>query len=60
MKDKKIKICLDCIYYYVTWDKKFPKGCKGFGFKSSKIPCDVVKESSGESCLLYAPKEKEE
>jgi len=58
MKDA--KLCLNCIHYYITWDKKFPKGCKGFGFKSAKMPCDVVVESSGAVCKMHVPKEKKQ
>ncbi len=54
------KICYDCEYYYITWDKKFPKGCKGFGFKSVRMPCDEVKDSSGEVCKMHRPKQKKE
>lgn len=58
MENKKITNCLGCIYYYVTWDAKFPKGCKHFGFKTNKMPCLVVKESSGEFCKFYTPKQQ--
>lgn len=58
MNNANAKICIGCAHYYITWDKDHPKGCKGFGFKSVKMPCDVVKESSGENCKLYSSKEK--
>lgn len=48
--------CIGCAYYYVTWDKNFPKGCKYFGFKSAKMPALVVKESSGQLCNMYTKK----
>ncbi|OCC15142.1 uracil-DNA glycosylase [Dissulfuribacter thermophilus] len=48
--------CLTCKYYYITWDKFRPYGCKAFGFKSRKTPWLVVKESSGKDCTLYEPK----
>ena len=57
MKNDNLKICIGCTHYYITWDKNFPKGCKGFGFKSRNMPCIVVKESSGETCKMYVPKE---
>lgn len=57
MSDNK-KLCFGCEYYYITWDQKFPKGCKGFGFKTRRIPCDDVLESSGEQCKMYIPKQK--
>ena len=52
-----IKSCIGCKYYYVTWDVKAPKGCKYFGFKSSKMPCQLVKESSGDFCSMYTKAE---
>lgn len=58
MSDSDKKICINCKHYYITWDKNHPKGCKGFGFKSPKMPCDVVRESSGEGCKMFEPKEK--
>ena len=49
-------LCRRCIYLYTTWDKHFPYGCKAMGFKSARLPCDVVRESSGEECLAYIEK----
>jgi len=49
-----IRSCIGCKYYYVTWDTNAPKGCKYFGFKSTKMPCVVVKQSSGDFCTMYA------
>lgn len=60
MKDNDLNICINCMHYYITWDKVRPKGCKGFGFKSTRMPCQDVKESSGEKCKMYKSKIKEE
>ncbi|MFZ5944396.1 MAG: uracil-DNA glycosylase [Bacillota bacterium] len=49
--------CLKCSYFYVTWDKKFPRGCKAYGFKTAKVPSVVVMQSSGTTCLYYKQKE---
>lgn len=51
--------CIKCLYYYITWDKVFPYGCKAMGFKSPRIPAAVVKESSGQECLAFVEKQKE-
>jgi len=49
--------CHKCEYYYVTWDKDFPHGCKGMGFKSRQLPIFTVHESSpGMDCLLFKKK----
>ncbi|MBX4262004.1 uracil-DNA glycosylase [Clostridium estertheticum] len=49
--------CSKCIYYYITWDPAFPKGCKLYGFKSPNLPSILVKRSSGISCGKFTPKE---
>jgi hypothetical protein len=50
--------CYRCQFFYVTWDKKFPYGCKAMGFKSKGLPKEVVFESSGRQCLSFSPKAK--
>jgi len=55
MVNEKIN-CTKCIYYYITWDPSFPKGCKFYGFKSSNLPSILVKQSSGMACGKYTPK----
>jgi len=54
---KKIN-CLNCSFYYITWDKDFPYGCKAMGFKSKKPPMAAVYKNSGQQCLSFVPKEK--
>jgi hypothetical protein len=48
--------CLKCKYYFVTWDKYRPKGCRLFGFKGHIMPSEIVKASSGEPCRGFFPK----
>ena len=48
--------CHKCKYFYVTWDKSFPYGCKAMGFKGKIIPSLMVFQASGQSCLAYAEK----
>ncbi len=48
--------CHKCRYYYVTWDKYFPHGCKAIGFKSRELPSVAVKASSKWECLLFEAK----
>ena len=50
--------CHQCKYFYITWDKNFPKGCKFFGFKTDNLPSISVLESSGEPCHGFAQKHK--
>ncbi|MEI7941890.1 MAG: uracil-DNA glycosylase [Candidatus Riflemargulisbacteria bacterium] len=47
------KKCKGCNFFYITWDKKFPYGCKKLGFKSKKNPYDEVYASSGMECQFY-------
>ncbi|QCU90029.1 uracil-DNA glycosylase [Thiomicrorhabdus sediminis] len=56
MKDKKPIDCFQCKNFYVTWDANAPRGCKAFGFKTRRLPSEVVFESSGEECLMFKPK----
>ncbi|HOJ59736.1 MAG TPA: uracil-DNA glycosylase [bacterium] len=51
-------VCRQCRYYYITWDPRRPYGCKALGFKSVKIPSQVVYESSGLECQSFQPKPK--
>ncbi|MFT5874706.1 MAG: hypothetical protein ACI8WT_003677 [Clostridium sp.] len=55
MANEKI-ICYKCVYYYITWNPAFPKGCKFYGFKSLNLPSILVKQSSGISCGKFTPK----
>jgi len=48
--------CQRCRHYYVTWDKRFPHGCRAMKFKSKAAPSITVHESSGRPCLLFSPK----
>ncbi len=49
--------CRKCRYFYITWDKKFPYGCKAIGFKSPKLPSIEVKLTSGIDCTKFKPKD---
>jgi hypothetical protein len=51
-RDKKIN-CFTCKYFYLTWDKKYPRGCKAMGFKSREIPSQAVFQASGLDCAKY-------
>jgi hypothetical protein len=48
--------CYKCEHFVVTWDKKHPRGCKLFNFKSERMPSYPVKEDSGIDCLGFAQK----
>lgn len=50
--------CISCKNFFVTWDRKYPKGCRLFGFKSSRLPSALVMESTGAKCKNYEEKTK--
>jgi len=50
-------ICQKCKYYFVTWEKNKPHGCKAYNFKSMQLPSIVVKQSSGSACKFYKNKQ---
>ncbi len=56
MKKHKVN-CYKCIHFFITWDKKFPRGCRAINFKSQKMPSTVVFESSGKPCLQFKGKD---
>ena len=54
--DEKVD-CFHCVHFYVTWEPRFPKACRLFGFKSANLPSVAVFESTGSVCMGYEPKE---
>ena len=54
---KKDKInCFHCVHFFVTWDEKFPRGCRAMDFKSRKMPSIAVFEASGMPCVRFRAK----
>lgn len=49
--------CYKCVYFYVSWDKNFPNGCRAFGFKTREMPSVSVYKSSGKSCQAFKSKD---
>jgi hypothetical protein len=48
--------CKKCRHYYITWDRKFPYGCKAIQFKSVRLPSVEVFAASGIACLRFEEK----
>ncbi len=46
--------CLDCEHFFVTWDPRFPRGCRVFGVKTRELPSAVVFRSTGHHCPEFA------
>lgn len=49
--------CRKCRHYYITWDKKFPYGCRAMGFKSGHTPSLDVVNASGTVCMRFEEKQ---
>lgn len=45
--------CLKCKYYIVTWDARYPRGCKLFEFKGTIMPSIMVYKSTGVQCQNF-------
>lgn len=45
--------CRQCMHYFVTWDEKFPYGCRAYEFKTITLPSVKVFQSSGLECQLF-------
>jgi hypothetical protein len=56
--DDKDVNCRRCRHYFITYDSRFPYGCRVIGFKSRDIPAMVVYRDSGAACHMYSPKKK--
>lgn len=48
--------CFRCRHFQVTWDARFPRGCRVMGFKGREMPSAVVREASGTECLRFEPR----
>lgn len=48
--------CHQCRYFKVSWDKRFPKGCKKFGFKGKNLPSLEVLVTTGQHCIFFESK----
>ena len=49
--------CNTCAHFFITWDKRFPYGCRAMSFMSSNLPNKDVLELEGRDCLIYRNKE---
>ena len=54
----KNETCKNCSRFYITYQKKYPYGCKGFGIISKNLPYFEVKKISGTNCAMFSKKEK--
>ena len=50
--------CFLCRHFYITHDTNFPYGCRAMGFKSKRLPCVEVEESSEIECAYFERKRR--
>ncbi len=50
--------CRNCRYFYITWETKYPYGCRAFAMKTKQFPASQVLLSSGKECLFFSAKIK--
>jgi len=56
MKKEKVD-CFQCKHFFITWDQKYPRGCRALGFKSQEMPYRMVYQASGMDCLKFEKKD---
>ena len=54
--NKKLLVCNGCRYFYVTYKKQRPWGCKKFGFISKYLPAHEVFSTTGIECAYRSEK----
>lgn len=50
--------CFSCEHFYITYEAKFPYGCRAMGFKSVRMPSVDVYVNSEMDCNLFTLKER--
>lgn len=50
--------CFFCEHFYITYETKYPYGCRAMGFKSARMPAVDVYSNSAMDCALFVRKEQ--
>lgn len=45
--------CFTCRHFFVTWNPRWPRGCRAFGFQTRELPSSLVRETSGGECRAH-------
>jgi hypothetical protein len=45
--------CAKCAHYFITYDPRFPYGCRAMNFKSRSLPQNEVEAASGMACQTF-------
>ena len=48
--------CRKCRHYQITWDRRYPYGCRVMKFKSAGLPARDVIAASGTPCQFFEKK----
>lgn len=48
--------CTQCAHYFISYDPRFPYGCRAMNFKSRTLPQNEVAAISGMDCQTYQPR----
>ena len=48
--------CVHCEHFVITWNPRFPRACKLYGFMSAQYPSIEVHKASGEDCMGFVQK----
>jgi hypothetical protein len=49
--------CARCAHYFITYDPRFPYGCRAMKFKSRSLPQNEVEAASGMPCQTFQPRQ---
>ena len=47
--------CGKCVHYFMTYDTRFPYGCRAMNFKSRRVPEMEVIEATYARCVMFKP-----
>jgi hypothetical protein len=52
--------CFSCEHFYITYEQRYPYGCRIIGFKSARMPSVDVYINSDMECGLFVQKERKQ
>ena len=45
--------CTKCAHYFITYNVRFPYGCRIMGFKSRRLPQEEIFSLTGVACQTF-------
>ena len=52
--------CFSCEHFFITYEQKYPYGCRIISFKSARMPSVDVYINSNMECGLFVQKERKQ